>query len=102
MIDNARSPFGHAPSQPAPGITVRQRVSVKQTAKGEFTRDYTVEVAGPVADAIPGDMESAADLVLRASDGRALTLRALTSYALERAEADWAAHVDSIREAGNA
>lgn len=83
--------------QPAPGITVRQRISVKQTAKGEFTRDYTVEVTGRVVCVgWDGDVPR---FNLMTHDDELYSLSEINSSTLRRAEADYQAHIARIRAA---
>lgn len=84
--------------QPAPGITVRQRISVKQNAKLEFQRDYTVEVAGTLDDASP----FIGAVSMRDDEGIRHSLEDINRAALRRAEADWREHVDAIKVAGHA
>lgn len=93
--------------QPAPGITVRQRISVKQTAKGEFSRDYTVEITGRMVcverEAMTVDGPQHADLLIEGENPHdSAWLSTINDSALRRAEADYQAHIARIREVGHA
>jgi hypothetical protein len=94
--------------QPATGITIRQRISVKQLAKGDFQRDYTIEIVAGVAGLAPepdgADTNGAVgDVLLHTLNRREPeSLEILNDIALRRAEADWLSHVEAIKAAGNA
>ncbi len=83
--------------QPAPGITIRQRISVKQNAKLEFQRDYTVEITGSVRDFRHDPFDLWLGDGPEGGLGDGMPVSSLNEIALRRAEADWSTHVARVR-----